>query len=382
MLHFARSEYDRRVADALKAMAGVGLEGLLLFRQESMYWLTGYDTTGFVMFQCLVLSGDGRMALLTRAPDLRQAAHTSTIEDVRIWVDGDDADPYGALRSLAAELGLAGRRVGVELDACGLTAAHWERLKPALTDEMELVDVSALISRLRLVKSPAELAFMKNAAELGDAAHRAGCETAAAGAFTGDILAAMQGAVFRGDGDYPASHWIVGSGPAALLVRYHTGRRHLEARDQLMLEYAASYRHYHAAQMFTVLVGGADAAHLAMYDACREALAACEAALRPGTAMGEVFDAHARIMDERGFRAQRLNACGYAMGATFPPSWMDWPMFFHGNPTVIAANMTFFLHMILLDSDSGRAMALGRSVAVTREGCASFHRAPLDLVVR
>ena len=57
-------------------------------------------------------------------------------------------------------------------------------------------------------------------------------------------------------------------------------------------------------------------------------------------------------------------------------------MFFHGNPTVIAANMTFFLHMILLDSDSRRAMALGRSVAVTREGCAPLHRAPLDLVVR
>jgi Xaa-Pro dipeptidase len=223
---------------------------------------------------------------------------------------------------------------------------------------------------------------MKNAAELGDAAHKAGRETAAAGVFTGDVLAAMQGAIFKGDGDYPASHWIVGAGPSALLVRYHTGRSHLEARDQLMLEYASSYRHYHAAQMLTVLTGEADDEHRRMYDACREALAACEATVKPGATMGEVFDAHARVMDAHGMREHRLNACGYSMGSTYPPNWMDWPMFFHGNPVEIRPNMTFFLHMILMNSGSHHAMALGRTVAVTTSGCQPLHRAPLDLVVK
>ena len=31
------------------------IDALLMFRQESMYWLTGYDTFGFVYFQCLIL---------------------------------------------------------------------------------------------------------------------------------------------------------------------------------------------------------------------------------------------------------------------------------------------------------------------------------------
>ncbi len=64
-----------------------GLDGLLMFQQESMYYLTGYDTFGFCFFQCLYLGADGKLALLTRAPDLRQAQHTSIIEDIRIWTD-------------------------------------------------------------------------------------------------------------------------------------------------------------------------------------------------------------------------------------------------------------------------------------------------------
>ena len=360
VLHFAPAEYDARVIRAQESMEAAGLDGLLMFRQESMYYLTGYDTTGFVMFQCLVLTADGRVALLTRSPDLRQAQYTSTIKDIRVWVDSDTVNPYRELRDLAGELGL----------------------KPQLEGFCTFTNTSDLVSRLRLIKSPAELAFMKNSAELGDAAHRAGCETAAAGVFTGDVQAAMQGAIFSGDGDYPASHSIFGSGPSALLVRYHTGRHHLEARDQLMLEYAASYRHYHTAQMLTILIGEPDDEHKAMYAACREALAACEETLQPGATMGDVFGAHARVMDAHGFRDHRLNACGYSMGATFPPNWMDWPMFFHGNPVEIEANMTFFLHMILANSDNNHGMALGRSVAVTQHGCEPLNRAPLDLIVR
>ena len=134
--------------------------------------------------------------------------------------------------------------------------------------------------------------------------------------------------------------------------------------------------------MFTILTGDPDAEHLAMYDACREALAACEETIRPGATMGDVFDSHARVMEDHGFTDHRLNACGYSMGSTFPPNWMDWPMFFHGNPVEIGANMTFFLHMILANSDNDHGMALGRSVAVTQTGCEPLHRAPLNLVVR
>ncbi len=102
----------------------------------------------------------------------------------------------------------------------------------------------------------------------------------------------------------------------------------------------------------------------------------------PGTPMGEVFDAHAAVLDRHGLRAHRLNACGYSLGAVYAPSWMDWPMFFHGNPVEIAPGMVFFLHMILMDSEAGLAMTLGRTSLITERGPEPLSRAPLDLIVR
>ncbi len=101
-LHFSPEEFARRRAALLAAMAEARLDGLLLFQQESMYWLTGYDTFGFCFFQGLAVTADGRMALLTRSADLRQAQHTSTIEDIRIWKDAAGANPALDLKALAA----------------------------------------------------------------------------------------------------------------------------------------------------------------------------------------------------------------------------------------------------------------------------------------
>ena len=83
-IHFSPDEMRDRKDRAAAAIADAGLDALLMFKQESMYWLTGYDTFGFSMFQCLVMTADGRIALLTRAPDYGTAFYTSDITDVRI----------------------------------------------------------------------------------------------------------------------------------------------------------------------------------------------------------------------------------------------------------------------------------------------------------
>jgi Xaa-Pro dipeptidase len=381
-LHFEKAEFSQRKQRALEAMAATGIEALLVFKQESMYWLCGYDSFGYCFFQCLVLRADGAMVLTTRAPDLRQAQHTSILDDIRIWVDREGSDPAQELRSLLAEKGLAGRRLGIEYESHGLTAANGRLLDAALDGFAELVDASRLIDRLRLVKSQAELTYVRTAARLADAALKVAIEETRAGADEGDILAAMHAVVFRGGGDYPGNAFIIGSGRDALLVRYKTGRRRLDPRDQLTLEFAGVYRHYHACLMRTLLVGEATARHRAMHAACREALTAAEEQLQPGTAMGAVFDAQAAVLDRHGMGAHRLNACGYSLGAVYPPSWMDWPMFFHGNPVALAPGMVFFLHMVLLDSEAGAAMTLGRTSLITDRGSEPLSAAALDLVVR
>lgn len=381
-LHFNPEEFAGRRARTIRALEERGLDGLLMFRQESMYYLTGYDTFGYVFFQCLYLGADGRLALLTRAPDLRQARHTSVVEDVRVWVDGPDAAPAAELREMLREFGLAGRRLGVEYDAYGLTHANGRRLEAAMDGFCALEDASDLVSRLRVVKSASELAYVRRAAELADRALDAAHEVIAPGAFEGDVLAAMHGAVYRGGGDDPANEFIIGSGRDALLCRYFSGRRHLDPVDQITLEFAGAYRHYHACLMRTIPVGRADPRHVEMHAVTVEAMAACLDALRPGEPVGGVFDAYARVCDAAGMRPHRMNATGYSLGTTFAPNWMDWPMFYAGNPVPIEPGMVFFLHMILMDSERGIAMCPGQTAIVTERGAEVLSKCPLDLVVK
>jgi Xaa-Pro dipeptidase len=134
--------------------------------------------------------------------------------------------------------------------------------------------------------------------------------------------------------------------------------------------------------MRTVCVGHATLRHQAMYAAAAEALAACEAAMRPGRTFGDVYDAHAAAVDAHGMAAHRLNACGYNLGAHFTPCWMDMPMFYRGNRAPIEAGMVLFAHMILMDSETGTAMNLGQTYEITNNGPACLSTASLDLPIR
>jgi len=296
-------------------------------------------------------------------------------------VDLPDADPADQLRDILDEHGCAGRRLGVEWEAYGLTARNGLRLTMALEDFCTLTDASELVSRLRVVKSDAELAYVRRAAELADDAYAEAVRLTHAGVSESQILAAMLGAVFSGGGDYPGNPFIIGSGRDALLCRYKSGRRVLDADDQITLEWAGVYRHYHACLMRTMRVGPPPPRQRVMFDAAAEALAAAEAALVPDQPMGAAFDAHARVLDAGGFAEHRMNACGYSLGSTFPPNWMDWPMLYHGNDEPVMPGMVIFVHIIIFDSTAELAMSLGETVAIGDTGPERLSASPLDLVI-
>lgn len=381
-LHFTRDEFAMRMSRLRRAMQERNFDGMLLFQQESMYWLTGYDTFGFCFFQCLYVGVDGNMALLTRSADLRQAQQTSIIQDIRIWTDAAGAEPALQLRDMLRSMGARGRRLGIESKSYGLTHYNGKAVEAALDGFCTCEEATEVIDLLRLVKSPAELRYVKKASALGDAALKAAIRATRAGADEGAILAAQQSAIFAGGGDYPANEFIIGSGEDALLCRYKAGRRKLSRRDQLTLEFAGVYRHYHAAFMRTLIIGKPTEDHKRMAEACEAALEAVESKLRPGHTAGEVFAAHAKVMDARGMRDHRLNACGYGLGAKFTPSWMDYPMFFAGNTQQLGAGMVFFAHMVLMNSEARVAYCLGRTYILTEGKPQPVSTYPLDMIKR
>ena len=375
-LHFERTEYLARIEKARAKLRAKDLAALLIFAQESHYYLTGFDTSGFVFFQCAVLTADERpITLLTRLPDREQARRTSIIEDIRIWYDTEGADPTSDLKAILAERGLKGARIGVELNTFGLTGLNHERVRRQLADWCALEDASNLIRELRVTKSAAEIAHVRRAAALADDALEAMLATIRPGAFEGDIAAAGVSAILRGGGDMPPSGPVLGSGDRALLVRSATGARHLDAVDQITMEFAGSYRHYCACLMRTAAVGKADPRQRLMFEATRDALAAMTDAARPGPPIGEIDDAHRRVFDAAGFGSARLAACGYSLGASFKPTWMDVPpMIYSGNPMLAQPGMVLFLHAILVDAPHNLAMSLGHTILITDQGSEALSR--------
>jgi len=381
-IHFTKEEFSLRKSKVLAELKKQNLDALLMFKQESMYWLTGYDTFGYVFFQSLILTSKGDMILLTRAPDLRQAQNTSIIKDIRIWIDNEESKPLDELKNILRELNLEKLNLGIEYDAYGLTGKNAIELNNSLKNFSKPYDKSQLISKLRLVKSSEEIKHVRKASELADKALDEVWKNAKTGISEGKILAEMQKVIFEGGGDYPANEFIIGSGHNALLCRYQAEKRILSNPDQLTIEWAGTYKHYHSAMMRTIPIGKANPKHLKMHEACLEALTKCKEKLISGNTVGEVFNEHAKTFDNLGYSKSRMNACGYSLGATFSPSWMDVPpMIFANNPLILKPGMVFFIHMILMDSENQLAMNLGETYLVTEKGNERLGKKKLDLVI-
>ena len=380
-LHFSDQEFSNRKKNTIESMKKLSLDAILMFRQESMYWLTGYDTFGFVFFQTLIMDQKGNIILLTRAPDLRQAQNTSNIDDIRIWMDEDGSNPINDLKIILDELNLKNKKIGIEYEAYGMTGRNAIRLNKSLEKYCHLEDQSELITKLRVIKSNEEIIYVKKAAELADRALNEVWKCAKAGVSESKILAEMNRVIFEGGGDYPANEFIIGSGKNALLCRYQSDKQILSNPDQLTIEWAGTYKHYHSAMFRTIPIGKAKKEHFKMHEATIEALKNCEKKLVPGNKVGEVFDAHAQTFDELGFNKARMNACGYSLGATFSPNWMDWPMLYTKNPYTIEQGNIFFMHMILMDSENQLAMNIGETYLVTKNGNERLGKHKLDLVI-
>ena len=365
-IHFSRDEFadrQRRVREELDAQ---NLDGLLLFKIEDIYWLTGYDSDGFCIFGCTFIGTDGRIIQLLRPADLGNAHYTSICDDIRVAPDSEDVSRAQQIKDMLASLRMQGRCIGIQVDTMGLTPRLFIDIQQALQGWCELQVAPDFIREFRLIKSPQELDYIRIAGEILDEAVEKTVDVVHAGAYEGDIYATFYDTLFRLGGDLPAHIPPFGSGESALNLRYTTKRKHVLENDQMTLELGVAYRHYHAASMCVVLTGpDINDRHLKMHETSVKALDAVQAILRPGTTVGEIFDTYRATLVEDGEKDAVLTVCGYTMGAAWPPTWMEQPMIFTGNPVVLEENMTFFTHMILNDRETGLSMAVAEQAIIT-----------------
>lgn len=381
-LYVSEQELQERRNRALEIMKKENLDGFLMTKQESLYYFTGFDTFGYVFFQAMYFHNDGSMRLITRVPDLRQALYTSVLKKEEILIRSDNAssNPVSLVPEVLKQFGInsPSKRIGYEPDSCTLNLKIGQMFQEAVEGLCTLVDHSTLFSKeLRIIKSDSEMKKIRKAAYLADFALVRTLKLAKPGAYEGDLWREITGAVYEGGGDDPANENILVSGNKGVLTRYSTGKSRIDR--QITLEHAGVYKHYHACLMRTIPIGGITKLARRMHEVNVLQMKAAMDALKPGRPIGEVAEAYARVADENGFREQRFDACGYSLGATFAPTWMDFPMFVPGQSVVAKKGMVFFIHIILMDMATDTASSVGQTVEVTDTGCVSLSKLPFCL---
>ena len=381
--HFSREEFSQRQQKTRKHLQNLELDGLLLFKIEDMYWLTGYESDGFCIFGSMFIGTEGALTHLARPADLGNLSYSSICEDVRISPDTEDSTRAEHIKDMLRSLGMEGKKIGIQVDTMGLTPRLFLEISAILDGWCELTVAPDFIRILRLVKSPQELNYFRKAGEVMDIVMDKVIEATYPGAFEGDIYATFYDTLFRLDADLPAHIPPLGSGESALNLRYTTKRKNVSENDQVTLELGLAYRHYHVACMGVVLTGPEiNNRHLKMHKTSVTALDEVQAALRPGTTVGELFDIYKETLEEHGEHDAVLTVAGYTMGAMWPPTWMEEPMIFEGNPLVLEENMTFFTHMILNDRETGLSMAVGETAIVTKDAPEIITHTPREPIIK
>ena len=337
---------------------------------EAQYWLCGYDTfLGALLPQALVFTpGDPAPTLVVWDADVAIAHRTSLVEDVRSFRFGVD-EPAELFAQVASGKAPGARRIGVDLSS---RAVPYE-LGCALTRLLagiELVDIGAGLARLRALKSPAELAIMRQAGTYA----RAGLEAARAHARAGQteiqLAAEIEYAMRRAGSDYWSIPTELTSGPRSLLGHGTPTSRTLEPGDLLHLEIGGAERRYNCVAMQTIVVPGAppSAAASELYAIALRCFRAGLAQLRPDVPAADVEQPALEELRRAGRGDGFKMRFGYGVGIGYPPSWLEPLQITRTSTDVLRAGTTFVLHACLLDESASVGVLVGGTYAITDGG--------------
>jgi Xaa-Pro dipeptidase len=272
-------------------------------------------------------------------------------------------------------------RIGIEAWSAGLPHGLAEALRRDMR-HAEWLDLSGLIDEIRRVKSPAERAFMRQAAAISDAGAKAAIELCRQGESERGIAAACASAMIAAGGTYPGfGPFIRSSGRLGEEHTTWTDKR-LEAGDALFLELSGCVARYHAPLGRLIHVGSAPQSTHEMSSICRDAFAALCEAMREGALFRDVYAAWQKVVDRAGLAHYRRHHCGYVVGIGVPPSWTG------GNSVTglradsdIVLETGMCLHVLSWLMGTGRGdFFLSNTVLLGKDGAEILTQAP-DTVV-
>jgi ectoine hydrolase len=368
-------EYRGRVAKTRRWMHEHDVDLLVLNQPEHYNWLSGYDPTSVFYHQSLIVpAAEEPLTLICNKAELALCEETCWVPDVRVvWTHEDQT---ARTLEVLDERGLLGaRRVGANLMSYHLRPRYAFELREALAGA-ELLDVTAALDDLRLVKSPAEIEYLRRAARIADIGVSAGIETISAGVSDRDVMAAIQHAVSQAGGEFPAYPFLVDA--RGTLHGTPIGKQ-LAAGDTVYMEVSGVARRYHCNISRTVAVGEPSPKLRELYAVVKEALDRATDALRPGVSVREIVELVASL--QSGYEINTWGRFGFSMEIAYPPIWIGGLSLMRGDEHVLEPGMVITMEPGLAYAD-GATMMFGNNVLVTAGDPEVLNDVPTDLIGR
>ena len=317
---FPEAEYNARIAAARAAMDRAGVDVLLVHSLPNICYLTGFQTPLSDWYHCLVLPRDGEPVLQVCDPELAAMnTYVTTLLPVS-WERMDDAADQ--LADHLASVGAAKSRIGVEMRRPGLNPFTEHRLATRLPSTT-FVDANDLVLRLRAVKSPAEIAHLREAARLSTLGMEAAVASIHAGVTENDITAAAMQAIIKAGGEYFCIDPIVRAGRRSGVTHATCKRAAVQPGDAVLMEIGGVYQRYCAPLLRTAVIGNPPDRLQRLADTSLRAMDRLFANLHPGRTMGDVASAAMQALADVDPDVRMRGYFGYSIGIGFPPSWVE-----------------------------------------------------------
>lgn len=368
---FPREDYLARVEKVRAQLSAQGLDALVAFMPETVTYLTGFFTRGYTSFQFAIIPVEGDPVLFCRDVEEYYLDATCVFPGRVMWTDSDDRNKVAAA-AITRALGPKAR-IGVEMQAWPLNAVRFAGLQAALP-EATWTDVSHLVTATRFIKSPAEVAYQRQAAKAAEAGMAAGIAAAKEGASEREMAADICAAMIRAGSDLPGPG-VLSSGERAFHLHGGYSDRVLGRGDIVQLETTPNVRHYHARFMRPMKVSMAtDEDHRIV-----ETLIAIQdeaiAAVGPGVKATVPDRIYREGVLGAGLRETYTNKTFYSVGLLLQPSGGEPLEAEPASTWSFEPGMTFHTYVL------AKGFGMSETIAITETGVERLTNFPRQLFV-
>ena len=353
----------------------IGVDAGIIFDTDNIYYLSAY--WGYLGIQfgrptLLVIPKEGGCSIITPSLEAEMARKMTWIEDIKEWSDGVDGEWRACLKNTFGNKNKL--KIGIET----------QKTHPVITEflkkecpDAEVIDISNILSDMRMVKTPEEIETMRQAGQVSVAMCQGGKEAIAEGVPEYEVALAVIAAGTRKAAEFlsdagserlfsPMIHnlqVLQSGGPDLSMVHRRPTVRRVKRGESVYMCFCEmnNFKGFKLGFDRQYWVGEVSKEDAKLYEIALKAQAAALNMIHPGVIAEDVHMAAARVYQEAGF-----GLC-YRSGRSVGFSLIEKPELKIGDKTPLQAGMTFAVDGAVSIPEKAAAR-VGDSIVVTENG--------------